>query len=125
MATKKKRTPIKVLLTSDFHLDFITAGVDRYTDVCNSVDETVAAAIKEKVNLYIFLGDLCDPDTVRSNRSIAKAVSVARELEASGIESWWLVGNHDVIEDGSGGHTMLALEAAGFTVLDRPDPRRQ
>lgn len=104
---------MKLLVTSDWHLDATTAGVDRFADISAAVDETVRAAVDEKVDLYLFLGDLCDPDANRAPRCVAKAIAVAQELaHGNGIPSRWLVGNHDVIEDGSGTSTLTPLEAA-------------
>lgn len=104
---------MKILVTSDWHLDASTAGFDRFYDISDAVDETVQAARDEKVDLYVFLGDLCDPDANRAPRCVAKAIDVARELALeSNIRSRWLVGNHDVIEDGSGTSTLTPLEAA-------------
>lgn len=104
---------MKLLVTSDWHLDATTAGVDRFDDIAAAVDETVRVASEEQVDLYVFLGDLCDPDANRAPRCVAKAIAVAQELgHGMGIPSRWLVGNHDVIEDGSGTSTLTPLEAA-------------
>lgn len=101
-----------MLVTSDWHLDATTSGVDRFDDVAEAVDETVKAAVEGEVNLYVFLGDLCDPDANRAPRCVGKAIEVARALLEEGIPSRWLVGNHDVIEDGSGTSTLTPLNAA-------------
>lgn len=120
---------VKMLVTSDWHLDATTAGADRFDDVAQAVEETVEAASSEQVDLFVFLGDLCDPDANRAPRCVAFAIVVARRLHAASIRSRWLVGNHDVIEDGSGTHTMTPMQAAqvrptadapGWCVVDRP-----
>lgn len=103
---------MKILFTSDWHLDASTCGVDRFDDVVGAVKETVATAIAEKVDLYVFLGDLCDPDANRSPRCVSVAIDVASELQANDIESRWLTGNHCVIEDGSGTSVLSPLKAA-------------
>lgn len=119
-----------MVVTSDWHLDASTAGFDRFEDVSAAVDEVVAYAIASKASLFVFLGDLCDPDANRSPRCVGKAIEVAHRLRASGIRSRWLVGNHDVVEDGSGTSTLTPLAAAGasgggpagegWRVIDRP-----
>lgn len=111
---------MKILLCGDFHLDRYTAGYDRYEDVCRGIDATIEDAVAMRADLYVFLGDLTNPSNVRSHRATAKTVEVERRLGEEEIASLWLTGNHDVIEDGSGGHTLLALEAAGGVVLDEP-----
>ena len=105
---------MKILVTGDWHTDAITAGVDRAEDVATAIGETVEAAIREEVDLYLFLGDLCDPDGVRSHRAAALGVHTAARLRHYGIASRWLVGNHDVIEDGSGSHTLAGISALSF-----------
>ncbi len=111
---------MKIVVTSDWHLDSVTSGFDRFDDICAAVDETVQAAMDEKADYYMMLGDLCNPHTVRSHRAIAKAIDVGVDLEDAGIRTFWITGNHDVVEDGTGANTMLALRAAGFTVFDNP-----
>ncbi len=102
---------MRILVTSDWHTDAMTAGIDRGPDVEEAVDETINAAIREKADLYLFLGDLCDPDGVRSHRAAAVGVRAAAALLREGIRSRWLVGNHDVIEDGSGTNTLAGIAA--------------
>lgn len=107
---------MKILTTSDWHLDASTAGFARFSDLCAAVDQTVETAIKERVDLYLFLGDLCDPDGNRAPRCVAKAIQAAQLLRNKMITSRWLVGNHDVIEDGSGTSTLSPLAAASTAV---------
>lgn len=105
---------MKIIAISDLHLDASTAGLPRFDDVTKAVNEAVDAAIREKAIAFLFLGDLCDPDNQRSHRCTAFAVETAMRLQAAGIWSRWLVGNHDVIEDGSGTHTLSALKSCEF-----------
>lgn len=111
---------MKILITSDWHLDAVTAGVSRSADIAEAVDWTVQLATDRMVNLYVFLGDLCDPDANRAPACVAKAINTAQALMARGIGSRWLVGNHDVIEDGSGTSTMEPIEAAGHALRKKP-----
>lgn len=117
----------KVLITSDWHLDKVTAGVDRYSELRCAVNDIVATAIAKRVDLFLFTGDLCDPDTggdaARTHRAIAFAHHIAQVLQAEGIRSAWLAGNHDVIEDGHGTTTLSALSSAAqseFNVFEQP-----
>ena len=111
---------MRILVTSDWHLDASTAGYDRFNDVCEAIDLTVTRAIHEHVDMYLFLGDLCDPDANRAPRCVAKAIQVDSQLKGVGIRTRWLTGNHDVIEDGSGTSTLTPLKAAGAAVIDEP-----
>jgi DNA repair exonuclease SbcCD nuclease subunit len=113
---------MKLLITSDWHLDFYTAGLERHHDVAAAVEYTVEKAEAEKVDHYLFLGDLADPG-VPAIAAVTWALWTAGKLARKGIESWWLAGNHDVIEDGRGTTTLSPLAAAGIegvTVCEKP-----
>lgn len=113
---------MKVLFTADWHLDWTTGGVERFDEVSAALNQIHATAIAERVDLLIFGGDLCDPDvdSPLCHRAIARAVDFGRKLHQDGVESLWITGNHDVIEDGRGSHTLMALRAAGLHVADEP-----
>lgn len=105
---------MKVVAASDFHTDAVTAGVPRFGEVARAARASVQAAVDlrrggEKV-AYVFAGDLCDPDVVpdvlRATMLIFELIEI---LSGEGVESFWLAGNHDVIEDGSGLTTLSAL----------------
>jgi len=84
------------------------------------LDVTVEVAIREKVDVWGCLGDLCNPNTSRSHRAIAKAIAVDQKLRNNDITTFWVTGNHDVIEDGTGGHVMLELREAKAVIFDQP-----
>lgn len=117
---------MKILFTSDWHLDRITAGFDRFDDVSKAVFETVSFACDNKIDLYIFLGDLANPNNVRSHRAASIAIRSAMLLSNHGIDSIWMVGNHDIIEDGTSDSdrepysTLSVLKAAGSDVASVP-----
>lgn len=114
---------MKILVTGDWHLDARTAGFDRFEDLRAAVSWTVDIADREHVDLYVMLGDLCDPDTTRSHRSIGLACETAASLADRGIAQVWIAGNHDVIEDGSGSTTMAALAGwSGLRCFRRDEP---
>lgn len=90
-----------IVAVSDLHLDWRTAGVERFDEVVESCEEAVSFARKEKVDLFAFCGDLCDSDDGRDVlRASAYAVDVAVRLRNDGIHSIWIAGNHDVVSDG-------------------------
>lgn len=115
---------MRILATGDWHGDHVTAGYERFDEVQRAVDRTVdyAIAAANDIDLYLFLGDLCDPDTTDPlvHRAIAASVATANRLRDGGVASVWLTGNHDIIEDGHGSHTLMALKAAGHYVIDHP-----
>lgn len=103
---------MKIDIISDLHLDWVTSGISRFIEGKRALDQTVDDAIKRKVDLFVFCGDLCNPDS-GSNilRCVSAAVTAAAALAAAGIQSIWLKGNHDVIEDGSGESTLEPIRA--------------
>lgn len=94
---------MKALVTSDWHLDAVTAGVERFDDLERATEELLDAVDANEVDAFIFLGDLCDPATNRAHRAVDRACDLASTLD---IPSYWLVGNHDVIEDGHGSNVL-------------------
>ncbi len=105
---------MKIVVFSDAHADAFTAGLDRFADVADACWAVVRAAISERADLVLFLGDLTDPDTSRSHRAVALMAAIAFELRREGIEWRGISGNHDAVEDGSGSTTLSPLKAAGF-----------
>lgn len=118
---------MKILQCSDLHADWKTAGVSRTEDARDAMRQAVDRAIDEKVDLFAFTGDIADPeDGARALRAFAIALDAVTRLLHAGprpIVSWWVAGNHDVIDDGSGDSVLTGLEMLGDTrvrVFDRP-----
>lgn len=114
---------MKILQCSDAHHDWRTSGVERAPDVEEAFEQTVRVAIDEGVDLYLFTGDLCDPDDgQRALRAVACALDVATLLADRKIPSWWVRGNHDVIETGDDCSTLTPLSRirADVRVFDQP-----
>lgn len=91
---------MRIIITSDWHLDAVTAGVPRFDDLHDDVEQTVDNALSCSAAAYLFLGDLTDPDNPRTLRAVTYALDVAQRLECGDVSTCWLAGNHDVIEDG-------------------------
>lgn len=104
-----------MLVTSDFHRDAFTAGLARAADVERSARATVELARRKRCDGYVFLGDLADPGP-RALAASALAIELASELARAGIWSRWLVGNHDVVEDGSGSSALSPLANAAKSI---------
>jgi hypothetical protein len=102
---------MRVLHCSDAHADWSTAGFRRFDDVERAFEQTVRAAVDEKCGLYVFTGDLADPDGGSIVLRCAElAVRVSGELAGREIDSVWVAGNHDVAEDGEGTTTLSPLK---------------
>jgi DNA repair exonuclease SbcCD nuclease subunit len=118
---------VKILHCSDLHLDWRTVGVPRFDEVRAALHQTVEAAIREKVDLYACTGDIADPDNGPALlRSVEALIEVTVALSREGIPSWWVAGNHDPIEDGSGDTTLSPLRALGgkVRVFEMPEVLR-
>lgn len=104
---------MKFVASSDWHADWTTCGVPRFEDVARAVHQSVDIAIKEEVDAYFFCGDLCDPEDGQAmTKAVCLAMNIANRLKVKEIPSYWLPGNHDVFDDGSGLSTLSPM--AGF-----------
>jgi DNA repair exonuclease SbcCD nuclease subunit len=112
---------MKVLFTSDWHLDHVTDGHARFDEVAAAIDHSVKVAIEEKVAIYVFAGDLSDPDGFAVHRAQAKAQQVATRLKNAGIRVIFVAGNHDVVEDGFGTTVLSPIAASeACDVFEQP-----
>lgn len=113
---------MKLFVSSDWHVDHVTNGVHRFSEIMRAVDQIAQMAIEERSRGatvgFMFLGDLCDPDNGKDVAVASKVVvGVASKLAAKDVSSFWLVGNHDVVEDGSGVTTLDALADFGSPLV--------
>ena len=107
---------MKIVCSSDWHGDATTLGVRRFDEVVAAVEQSVEHAIAIGAEWYLFLGDLCDPDSGGDTFStIALALRTATRLAQHRISSVWVAGNHDVCEDGTGATTLTPLRALETT----------
>jgi hypothetical protein len=112
---------VKVIITGDWHGDWSTLGLPRFNEVERAVMHTVSEAIRLRAGLYVFTGDLAETEGPGMLRTLELAVRAASELWRQHIESFWLTGNHDVIEDGQGTSNLTPLrDVPGATLVDRP-----
>jgi DNA repair exonuclease SbcCD nuclease subunit len=101
---------VKVVVASDFHADWTSLGVSRFDEVRAAAMQAVDHAIAIDAGLFLFPGDLADPDTGGATfRAVGLAIEMALRLVRAGIPSVWIAGNHDVCEDGSGASTLTPL----------------
>jgi DNA repair exonuclease SbcCD nuclease subunit len=107
---------MRVVCCSDAHLDWRTAGVERFDEVRESFEQAVSFAIEEKpkTDLFAFCGDLCDSDNgLDVLRATAFVVDAALKLGICGVPSVWVCGNHDICGDGRT-TTLTPLRAAAL-----------
>lgn len=119
---------MKGLIFSDVHGDASTAGMRRIDDIEQAYSNIVSLAVQHKVDKVFCLGDLADPDCGSILVRVLDATfELVYKLHASltGIETIFVAGNHDVIEDGSGISTLHPLrhvarvhEKPGLQVID-------
>ncbi|MEM9773275.1 MAG: exonuclease SbcCD subunit D [Chloroflexota bacterium] len=120
---------LKILHFADAHIDMVTTGrfdpasglPVRVTDFLNALDQIVARAIAEKVDLVIFAGDAYKDRNPQPTyqREWGKRIM---ELSAAGIPTVLLVGNHDVARGSGRAHTLQefkTLEVPHIFVGDR------
>lgn len=110
---------MKIFITSDWHLDAVTAGRERIDEVSAAAWHIAKQTALQSNNAFVFLGDLCNPSTARAHRADAVATAVAAYLR-SRVQQFWLVGNHDIVEDGRGTHTLMGVDGGGAQVCATP-----
>lgn len=104
---------------SDLHLDAVTYGVPRHREICSAL--SFACSFVEEGDILVNLGDVADPGTNRSYGAVAQLIALDREVH--GFDARRVIhinGNHDVLEDGSGGSVLAPLDAAGGEVIFEP-----
>lgn len=101
---------MKLVVSSDYHLDHVTHGVARFDEIRTAVFRTVSVAIEKRADAWIFLGDAMNPDSGSCVfRCVEVLVEIAKRMKIAGIPTIFMAGNHDVVEDGSGKTTLSPL----------------
>lgn len=118
---------MKIVVVSDLHFDRHTIGVPRFNEVESSLEQAAHYAAEIKAGAFLCLGDICDPDSGGATLHAMQAViQCALKLsDDHGIPSFWIAGNHDVEDDGSGATTLTPLVALtpfdeNINVAERP-----
>jgi DNA repair exonuclease SbcCD nuclease subunit len=112
---------MKIAITADWHLDAVTLGVLRYKDLTDALSEMLEIIAQEKVQAFVFMGDLCNPDRgARTLRAMTTASKVAKSLERMSVPSYWIPGNHDVVDSNEIITTLSPLSAFA-EVFEKPE----
>lgn len=120
---------MRVYTSSDWHADASTSGLDRFDEIARAANGIADLAIEHRrkgnETLFVFGGDLCDPDTSRSYRAIGLAIDIALRLACNDVSSVWIAGNHDTIENDRGSTVLeplanVAANVGRIHVLEEP-----
>lgn len=105
---------MKILLTSDWHIDARTAGVPRFYEIDSYVDELIRVIEEDDINFLFHLGDYFNPGRKLGPLYTATLISIVCRLK-SVLEGIVLIaGNHDVIEDSRGPTVLSPLQSIHF-----------
>lgn len=108
---------MKIVACSDAHTDARCCGVERFDEIADAFGEVREyAVLQDDPCMLVFGGDLCDGEDGRDVlRASTLAIGHANYAHLHGVEDQlWLVGNHDVLGDGSTTLDPLAEAIAGF-----------
>lgn len=91
---------MRLLGTSDWHIDAVTLGIARRPEVLGYIKKLVHAVREHKVDVVIFSGDAFDPANMMVSLYTADVAEAFCELAASARLGILLgiPGNHDIIE---------------------------
>lgn len=87
---------MKFLITSDWHVDTFTNGVERFDELAHVVDQMINYAQTNEIKYFVFMGDYHNPNCNQWYKYQSFLIDTAKRLENSCIHSIWLVGNHDI-----------------------------
>lgn len=91
---------MKLLASSDWHLDANTAGLSRLGELRAFADHLVEVIREQHVDVFVHTGDLFDPGHLQESSYHAELLRIAAELnQAATYGSIWLPGNHDVLDE--------------------------
>lgn len=111
---------MKILFTSDWHIDASTAGVERCAELQDYIFSLVAAIERDAYDLVCFLGDAFDPGSLRecrwSKMVVESALLLAKHASYGAI---FIPGNHDVIDSAEPFSTLSPLAAMSQVAATR------
>ena len=91
---------MKIAVSSDWHVDTVTAGVEREPELRDHIDALALFGRRHRSQGtgLIVMGDYFDPGTRRDCERAAFLIDAWRMLRDHYDWSVWLAGNHDVVE---------------------------
>lgn len=117
---------MRIMVATDFHLSYRQYGLEeREQDFYNQYRKLIKAAIKEKPDLFIQLGDIFDTPYPKPI-AIREFMEGIDKLHENGIECYGIVGNHTLVQrknyypiDRLFNTRMKMLDGTGIMVLDK------
>lgn len=113
---------MKILISSDWHLDAVTAGVPRVAELEPYLDAIEEAIETQGIDAAILLGDFFDPGGMRAHELTTILIRAVYRLAGCVNDIVVVAGNHDVVETSEGWTTLsplrAAVSAAGDLVAD-------
>lgn len=113
---------MKILASSDWHVDAVTAGVERLPELNAFADQITARAYEIGADLILNLGDVFDPGSTfdpRWTEFVYRKFCDHNRAAARGLIA--IPGNHDVIDTESPCSTLSGLRVASeVKVLEEP-----
>lgn len=90
---------MRILFTSDWHVDAVTAGVSRFLEAGRYLNELVLACDDHDIDLVCFLGDAFDPGSMFDGQWSAFMIEAHHRLvRAARHGAVFITGNHDVLD---------------------------
>jgi DNA repair exonuclease SbcCD nuclease subunit len=118
---------MRILATSDWHVDAVTAGVERLPEIADHVDALSKYATQRRADLIVACGDYHDPGSVHDPRWTAFVYTSLTKLGHSARSGAIAIpGNHDVVDLDEPCSTLSGLKAAQspcVSVLELPGVR--
>lgn len=124
---------MRILVTSDWHVDAVTAGVERLPEIAEHVSAIETAIAEREVDLVLHLGDCWDPGSVHDPRwtrfvyesfvHLGRAARLRVDGAGNGPGLVAIPGNHDVVDVAEPTSTLSGLRVAGdpsTLVLEQP-----
>lgn len=111
------------MITSDWHVDTYIAGVPLLDNFYKFRDIVVDVLRKENIDVFLFTGDAFDPGSRLDALYTATIIDTAYLFSNYVSESYWIAGNHDVVETRNVLTTLSPLKCARIkntAVLEHP-----
>ncbi len=104
---------MRLLVSSDWHLDAVTAGLGRLGELEAFAAHLGQVIEKEEVDLFLHLGDVLDPGHMRESAYQRVLLRIAADLNRrTKYGSLWIPGNHDVLDESVPVSTLSPMAAA-------------
>lgn len=104
---------MKILFTSDWHVDASTAGVERFAELEDYAETCIDYVDANHVDVVCFLGDAFDPGSLREAKYSSFMLRVLMRLRDAATHAVVAIpGNHDVIDQAVPLSVLSPCEAA-------------